>query len=288
MNRFLKSAAITLLMACAVMVAMGLAVNQIPLKNVYTFKYNYMEQNCSSIKTLLMGHSQFEWGLNPHAFGDSTFNLAMSGRVIYYDEALLKRYMPRMENLKTVILALHYSLVGFDGFYGDDKDRAAFIYHYYRDMHIPYPKYFYHYIPYHYKELENDGVPKDVDELGYRKMTKEFQGADSWWAHNQWGQEMTCASLAEIAKLCQQHGVRLIVVTPPSAQAFLNMTTESGMRTLEETVAMVQQDYPLEYHNYIEDSAFREHKLYYDATHLNHTGATLFAERLIKDFGIER
>lgn len=287
MKEFLISVAITILMALGIAVVGGMAVNQLPLDNVYTFKLKYMEEHCEEIKTLVMGHSQFEWGLNPHALGDSTFMLAMSGRVSYYDEALLRRYLPRMHKLETVIMPLHYSFDGFDGFYENDKDRAAFIYHYYRDMGIPYPKYFYHYIPYHYKMLKNDGVPREsMDELGYRKLTRKFAGADTWWACNQGAQGAYRASLTEIARMCQEKGVRLIVITPPSAQAFLNMTTESKIQKLHDMMDSVAQEYPVEYRNYLVDSAFRDNNLYYDATHLNFTGATLFAERLVRDFGL--
>ena len=284
MKRFLTETIITAIMAGAILVANGLLLNQIPLNNVYTFKHSYMEQHAGEIKTLVMGHSQMEWGLDPRALGDSAFCLAMSGRVSYYDEMLLKRYIHRMHNLETIIMPLHYAFDGFDGFYVEDKDRKDFIYHYFRDMHIPYPRYFYHYIPYHYKDLKHDGVPSGVDELGYRKLTEEFRGADTWWACTQGAQDLYRASLTEMAKLCEQHGVRLIVITPPSAQAHLNMTTEAGMNKLYAMIDSMKAQYPLEYRNYIADSMFRDNKLYHDATHLNHTGATLFAERIVQDF----
>ena len=64
------------------------------------------------------------------------------------------------------------------------------------------------------------------------------------------------------------------------------MTTESKIQKLHDMMDSVAREYPVEYRNYLVDSAFWDNNLYYDATHLNFTGATLFAERLVRDFGL--
>ena len=65
---------------------------------------------------------------------------------------------------------------------------------------------------------------------------------------------------------------------------FLAYTTLEGFTQLNNIIEEIRQDSPIEYHNYIADSSFRADSLYHDATHLNHKGATLFAERVKKDF----
>ena len=48
----------------------------------------------------------------------------------------------------------------------------------------------------------------------------------------------------------------------------------------------VNRQYPAEYISYLDDDRFQADSLYYDAEHLNHTGATLFAQRVKEDLGL--
>ena len=60
--------------------------------NMFSYKRDYMDKNAESIKTLLLGNSYMENSINPHLMGDSVFDLAISGRWIYYDVKLLEKY----------------------------------------------------------------------------------------------------------------------------------------------------------------------------------------------------
>ncbi len=286
MKQFIQSVLATLLFICIIFIANGLVLNQFPLKNAYTEKRCFMEQNASAIKTLVAGHSQLEWGLNIHELGDSAYCLAMSGRVIHYDERLLARYLPTMPNLRTLILPMHYTFLGFNNFYTKFDNRKNYVYHYWRDWDIPYCRYFYHYIPYHYSDLANDGIDRPADSLGYGQLIGVFEGADTWYGYEQMGQEEFCTSLTQIARLCLEHNVRLVVITTPCANAFCNMITTQGMANLYQVIDTVKAQYPIEYFNYIADSQFRADSIYADGTHLNHTGATLFGKRLKNDLGL--
>ena len=77
--------------------------------NEYSYKRNYVEDNSDRIKILILGHSHAGKGINPEAFGDSVFNMAMSGRIHFYDAVLAERYVSRLKNLKCVIWPLGYS-----------------------------------------------------------------------------------------------------------------------------------------------------------------------------------
>ena len=70
----------------------------------------YMETKSDGIKTLLLGNSLIENSINPQILGDSVFDLAISGRWIYYDVKLLERYIPKMTNLNQVIFGMGYAI----------------------------------------------------------------------------------------------------------------------------------------------------------------------------------
>ena len=48
----------------------------------------------------------------------------------------------------------------------------------------------------------------------------------------------------------------------------------------------VNRQYPAEYISYLDDDLFQADSLYYDAEHLNHRGATLFAQQVKEDFNL--
>ena len=77
--------------------------------NEYSFKRKYVEKSGDKIKVLVLGHSHTAHGIDPMAIGDSVFNMAISGRVHYYDAQLAERYIPTLKNLKCVIWPIGYN-----------------------------------------------------------------------------------------------------------------------------------------------------------------------------------
>ncbi len=292
MKQFIRTVLFTILFIVVIFLLGDFAFQSIPHDNVYTFKHEYMENHCEEIETLLIGHSQMEYGFNPHVLGDSTFNLAMCGRVIYYDIELLKRYMPRMKNLKTVILPMHYYFNNFNYFYRTQKFRAPYIFYYYKDMDIEYPKFMRKiWLPYFFsiKDIKTDGTVFPVDSMGWGRINIEYDGFEQEdTTINQVEIDEYISSLEEIAKICDSNNILFIVLVFPCADYFLKTkeTTKEGFYNIEYVINRVKEHYPVEYGNYIADSCFRDNKLYIDPTHLNARGATLFAERAKKDFGL--
>lgn len=92
--------------------------------------------------------------------------------------------------------------------------------------------------------------------------------------------------LRRIAQLCNEHQIRFIAITPPAADIYLTHITPEGINRIDYIIKNIQKDYPIEYKNYLSDSAFRSDSLYFDATHHNHRGATLFAQRIREDFNL--
>jgi hypothetical protein len=59
-------------------------------RNEYTEKYQYVTQHRDEIKTLIIGSSLAETGLNPFVLGDSVYNFGLPERTFFYDVALIE------------------------------------------------------------------------------------------------------------------------------------------------------------------------------------------------------
>lgn len=247
-----------------------------------------MERHCDEIKTLFMGHSQIEQGLDPSVIGDSTYNLAIAGRVIYFDYELLRRYVPRMHSLKNVIVPMHYSFLGFSGFYDKDDTYDTYqsiCYYYKKYMGIKYPGYKDYKSVFSYRFLNSFTFNDVADDKGFRAINKIFD-KNLCPPCKQVEMDRYRNTLFLIAELCNKYGVRLIVITTPCSNAFLQATTERGIKNMYNTIDSISQLFPLEYKNYINDSEFRNDSLFCDASHLNFIGAQLFTQRIKEDFGL--
>lgn len=262
-------------------------------KGNYIMKHEYMEKHADRIKTLLLGHSHFEVGINPHVIGDSVFDLAMNARVIYYDVALLEKYLPQMINLKTVIYPMHYSFQNACQFYNNKRVQEELILYNkaIMDLGIPFDQrltYYKNFLKiFNYKTFEY--TPITADSMGYCGLDGQDM-ANLEWLYKLWTNQILredfTESLNKMAYLCEQYNVRFIVVTCPNMDTVLTYTTSQGVQAMFDVINEVKQNHPIEYRNYLDDEQFRADSLYQDESHLNHRGATLFAQRVKEDFGL--
>ncbi|MBR1765544.1 MAG: hypothetical protein IJ745_00715 [Bacteroidales bacterium] len=289
MKQFVKPTAVVVLLALVLIMGGEMAVRLIPDNDVYTFKYNYLEKHPDAVKTLLMGHSQIAYGVNPSLIGDSVFNMAISGRVIYFDMELLRHFLPKMHNLQSVVLPMHYTFSGFNDFYEFKASFNTCCFHYFKDMHIRHPDYngFYRKSYFSYRFLKSN-EPCVEDEKGFKKITRVYtkRGTSTDKTQRQSRKDEFRTLLCEVARLCHSYGVRLIVVSTPCANDYVAQTRPEGMETLQGVADSIRRLYPIEYHNYINDESFRNDSLYSDESHLNHIGAEQFSLRLKADFGL--
>lgn len=258
-------------------------------KNIYTEKYAYITNHSNDIKTLVMGNSIAESGFNTGVLGDSAWCFAISGRALYYDAELLKRHLPKMNNLRTVILLLHYNL-HTDAILSENK--KYYIYNNYRYLHVPVYSFPDGWL--YRSALLSDQLHKksnnennDRDKYGHLRVDNIFDGSkqdDN--PPNQRNVEKGIEFLTSMAQTCAEYGVRFIVVTPPFPNIWLQGCTEQGISNLTMITDSVNHSFSLEYKNYMYDSVFRNDSLYSNWNHLNHFGSTLFAQRVKQDFGL--
>ncbi len=290
MKHFLKDIVLTFAIAIG-MVAVALTALQ-PyarnIKNTYTYKRVYLEQNRLSIATLILGHSHTVVGVDASAL-DSAFNAALAARISYYDAAIVEQYIPQMPNLKAVVypLACEYeagaSLI-------DNKSRFENIFLYKNYWNIPPPIVLYNsknaleQLHYYIGNILHFGFYTQetiCDSLGLISMGESIGNGNNVY-EAPGCKPMVTESLLKMAKVCNDHGVRLIVVTFPANSTYRASHTDCDSR-MQKVIDHVAGQYPVEYHCYLNDEAFGD-SLFSDQTHLNHRGATAFAQRIKQDF----
>lgn len=268
-------------------------------QNEYSYKYEYVK-NSPNIKTLLIGNSYFENGINPYLLGDSVFDFAINGRWIYYDAVLAKRLFPTMSNLQVVVIPIGYHQLYTSPHYtGFDHVHKEYAYKYAQYMDVDYDEY-----PmalFLKSALINNHMgikfwaDETIDSLGYLKLEgkqdnwEEIHNVPENLLKNKYADvcyEEYKNYLMEIAKVCYANDIRLIAVTCPCADCYIVNTCEKGIQNLYDLVNNVNEVYPIEYKNYIDDPLFRADSIYYNSSHLNSIGADLFAKKLKEDFGL--
>lgn len=288
--------------------AIAIELYQVKVVNSYSYKHKFMEEKSDKIMTLLLGNSLMENSINPHFLGDSVFDLAMSGRWIYYDVKLLERYISKMTNLNQVIFGMGYAIPFYRSYHfpEEDKDYADNQkYNYEKFMSIRYDR-----PPYYYwfgflngrirmRTLHDNLSYLQIDDLSYNGYECLEGQQDINWRSIQninpniifnphaWEQikEYT-GYLKEMARLCQQYNVRFIVITPPCHDSYIANVRQEGINILHGMIEEVHAKYPIEYINYLDDAEFRADSIYYNCSHLNSKGADMFALRVKKDFGL--
>ena len=258
------------------------------VENESRYKRRYLENHADDIATLLLGHSLFAVSFNPHVLGDSVFMTSQVNRKLWYDVELARRYLPMLPNLHTVLYPINIGYLAADGRSITEGAEYARSWHLYCDGfpqrwlcrsllasgHLSYRSF-------------HSGV--GCDSLGYTAHTNRKDGLRPTVSSTQHEPEVVdryARLLAELAGLCHDRGVRFIAVVCPASDSYLGQCTDRLHADLQHVVATVQAQQPMEFRNYLDDIDFRCDTLYYDDLHLNHSGATRFAQRVKEDFGL--
>lgn len=294
MQRFVSKILIYAIPIVVIAIGLELYVEHIP--NSYTYKRNYMEQHAMEIKTLVLGSSYAYDGIDVKVM-DSAFNLANSSQCFEDDYRLLQRYMPQMSSLERVILPISYSSLQMVS----SSNRRGY-YTIYMDIYPRWPISKYSFECFNLelmlKKIAKHLLQEDItrcDSLGQRvghtlesrpigdwQDTKdlirndEFNGAaarpyideNKEWLHR-------------IASLCQTNKVELLLVIMPVMDAYRFGMPLDQISTMEvvsyELCTRFDNVFNLDYQQWGRDDYF------WNATHLNTTGAEIFTIHLAHD-----
>lgn len=299
--RFLKQLALFALLTVLLLAAGEMTVRN--LDNPYRQKDRFMTRNADKITTLILGHSQAYYGLNPALMPDSAYSLAMVSQTLPIDCALLHQYSPSLTSLRRVIVPVTFTSI-FSQPLEDEKEWWRITYY---NLYIglddasifsPYGAEVWHLPSYAGKLAVATGLKKkglNPDSLGHgteytlANRKQDWQKAAGWYAgtHNKsidYSRIMAnMSALRKINSICRSKNADLILVTPPTwwryrqwldSAAYSRMTTE--LRTFCDDTGSVWLDYSA-------DPRFVDSD-FYDVCHLSSDfGAEKFTKILVHD-----
>ena len=73
-----------------------------------------MEAAAAQTEVLVLGDSRMEFGVNPRFVAPHTFNAAGASQDVHYDAQYVKRFLPEMPKLRTVVWGLTTRTFGYD------------------------------------------------------------------------------------------------------------------------------------------------------------------------------
>ena len=203
-----------------------------------------------------------------------------------------------MPHLKQVVFGMNYPNPFIQSYHfstSDKNDHEKYMYE--KFMHIPYDDHSNHWLGLYrgyidYRSLIGSHL---CDSLGYERVDGQTiiwqteHNIDPNLIYNEHAQEQInefTSYLKDMARLCQLHKVRFIVITPPCHDSYNANVRQEGLDILHGIIENVRSEYPVEYIDYLQDEDYRADSLYYNCSHLNSIGADIFALRVKKDFGL--
>lgn len=249
-----------------------------------------------------MGNSYAENSINPAQIGEGTFDLAVSARWIFYDKQLLEDFVPRMSNLQAVVFPMGYKMPFWSSHHYPENPQPYIDFVHEKYMHCWYDRFPENII--HWLSIVQGG--NEVNIFATRLKTEDgwtgqfpLSGQSALWKEEQNIHPALIEAadavaqvaeytqyLTDMAHICYEHNVRFIVVTPPCHDSFVENTRPEGIATLHQIIEDVRKEYPIEYKDYLQDSAYRADSLYFNCSHLNNIGATKFGAQIKADFNL--
>ena len=274
--------------------------------NVYSYKSQYMEEHMKDIQILLLGSSHIEEAVKPDLVGYGCFNLAISARLKEYDAALAEMYVPRMDSLKVIVMAVDYTNFFFERQIDNPLSAKApeSLVSSCRCMHTKYmgtridPFWYWSEIlnsklNFMSRFWNNRQKLQECDSLGYVKMDESLRSAD--WEYkalpslldstktiDQQSYQEMWENYATVARLAQPKGVRLILVTPPVYQTYKDAINPTVRQDMHHFVEQLHEQYPcVEYYDLLYEEGYLPED-FNDSSHLSDKGAGKFSILLSK------
>lgn len=276
--------------------------------NSYRFKSQWMEANAQRVSTLILGGSHTYYALKPDMLGDSVFSLANVTQHPEYDYWLLEKHIERMPHLRTVIMPVDESNA-FDPPLedGDEWHRCTY-YHIYMGYpkHKNNPKYSFElsnitafnlklWPAVKYAAIGESALDCDSTGFGCNYVTPatfdigymERNAATTYARHSHTAAtiEYNTHYLYKIAALCCERNIKLVLLTTPMWDKYLEQYDPSVFNTIHRVAGKCVSQYGADYRDYMRDERFRGVD-FHDASHLSRQGAEKFTTIVKADFNL--
>ncbi len=291
-----------LISAMFVMILIAFEFFMLTVPNRYSYKYKYLDQHCDEIKVLLLGNCHIEDALNPKILGDSIFNTAISGREIIYDAELAKQFIPRMKNLKTVIIQFDYRSFGLGREKRNPRDhkkhggfQSTFKCMYTKYMKIHVDGWWY------WSEILNSELNYktriwlpykgaiECDTLGFVQLmdSTKYEAWQYWDLPrlydttipvDQTKYDELYRCYRTIADLAASKGARLMLLVTPMLHTYQEDMVPEVEDEMTVFVERLQKEFPnVEYYDFTRDDRFFPED-FHDASHLGESGTVKFSQ----------
>ncbi len=274
--------------------------------NAYSIKEDYMHQHASQIETLVLGSSHAYAAFKPEYLETTAYNLSNSNQTQRYDWLLLARDSALLTSLKTIIyptssLNLNYPLEETSEWY------RCIYYQLYNhlNVHSTFSKYAWEVASIQTCCWKVQSLLKSGEA---DRMCDEYGWCTYYKAKPSQKEELTDAKAAdriqkykdreavrskeedyfdEIASFCKRHNLKLLLVSTPISQVFLNNPDfKNYLKQTDEKAQEKASEFDcIEYRDYSKDTRFTEED-FYDVDHLNSTGAIKFSKIISQDFAL--
>lgn len=272
-------------------------------ENNYSFKFEKIQERKNEIQGLVFGNSHAFFGLNPEHFQQNVFNLANVSQTLYFDQLLFEKYVDELPNLKFVVLSVEYSSLSQKDNTSEDVWRKYF-YEAQMDLEVPIVSSF---DPRKYSLalVRRFSVTKDYFKT-YLDDGTLVTSDENGWGTNYEGQinysieklgKMVAAKhedglmdfsknekrIQGIIERCKKHGIKVLIVNMPVTEAyFLNINMEKWQKITEVCKNLAEMHDNVIYLPLFQHKEF-EIDDFYDADHLNHSGAKKASEIVAKE-----
>lgn len=307
MKRFLKYSALFFSIMLGIITVTEVVTRHYP--NSYAYKKQWMDHHAMRVRTLVLGGSHTYYAVKPDLLGEGTFSLANVSQTPEYDYWLFKNYVGRCKNLKTVIMAADET--NFFDSPMEEEPQEWYRCRYYR-MYMGYPKHslfskynlecsdistfsrklipaiVYLFTGEYQLECDSLGFGSSFTTPAYfddNRMAKLAEIVAERHRCKDWSTvKRNLSDLMELAKLCKQKGIRLILVTPPMWKGFVKKISYQQLRVMRNCISKIQKETGALYGDYLLDPRF-DGVDFYDPDHLSQKGAQKFTVILKQDFG---
>lgn len=303
MRKFLTNIAIFSILVFLLFATIEVALLFIP--NTYSYKRDYLEKHINDIRVLLMGSSYIEEGVCPGLIGEGCFNIAISGRNIVYDAEIVKKYLPQMNNLETVIIPLDYSKFEFGRGHKNPLDTRIDLdlmtdtykcmYYKYMNLHVDDVWYWseilnsqLNYISRFWKSREEN---VECDSLGFvalslsnRQEGWEYRAVppiiDTSMKIDDYSFGLYWPYVEEIADCTNKRGIQLALVNIPKYKTYQNNINDAVVQEMNRLILQLQSKYNnVKYWDFTYNEEFGDAD-FFDACHLSEVGAKKFSKML--------
>jgi hypothetical protein len=283
------------------------------IPNSYNTRREVLERRLDTVEILITGSSHANHAIRPSRLTPPTFSLANAAQDLYYDAALVEKYLPRMPRLRLVIVTVSYHSFEFRLCRGLEPWRCGF-YTKVWDVPRPAPRW----------GLGTDQLNARLGDLSYvalygTREVRRFVGAgfdvdlsrdfdETGWHVTAWDAREEISEASARRRLARHHamispehvadnvaavrsllgalrarGGRAVLVTTPVYRTYSELLAPGRYRRMQALVERLAADYDVEYHNYLTDPRFTVED-FLDNDHLNGRGAATFTAIIARDF----